>query len=129
VSNIKPVLAACSILALQPIPALAQTPLALQGGWSTPGATAVVQLAPCEKNPARLCGVLASVSNPRAVRPGLVGQVVMENLAWKDGVWRGRMTDLATGEVRRGTIRLTQTAQRNQCSRPACGDKVWRRID
>lgn len=114
------------------------------GRWLTPGASAVVELAPCA-GAATLCGTIRWLweatddkGRPRLdsqnadtglrARP-LLGLAILSGLAPRPGGWEGRIYNPEDGQTYRATVsrRGADTLIVEGCVLFICQKQVWRR--
>jgi Delta7-sterol 5-desaturase len=111
--------------------ARAEMPQSVAGDWATPGLGAVVRLAPCPNDDAKVCGVLTWAWNPAEMRAGAIGRPMLSGARWRDGAFRdGELVSPEDGRVYRGEIRLDgrDILRLKGCAGPFCQTQVWRRL-
>ena len=122
---------AAFVLISAPHQAHAVAPSAVAGDWAAPGLGAVVRLAPCAENAAHLCGHLVWAWDPRSMRAGAMGGLMLRDAAWRDGAFRdGVLVSPEDGRAYRGQITLDGDVLRLRgCAGPFCQTQVWRRLE
>jgi sterol desaturase/sphingolipid hydroxylase (fatty acid hydroxylase superfamily)/uncharacterized protein (DUF2147 family) len=117
-------------LVLAPQDAAAQPPSAIAGDWATPGLGAVVRLAACEANASQLCGTLTWVWDPKEVKPGSLGALMLSGFSFEKLKWRGgSLRNPEDGKTYSGEIWLDGDVLRLRgCAGIFCQSQAWRRL-
>jgi uncharacterized protein (DUF2147 family) len=111
-------------------PARAAAPSDIADDWATPGLGAVVRLAPCAEDAARLCGRLIWAWDPSRVRHGAIGAPMLRGFRWDGGAFSGGvLLNPEDGRAYSGSIRPDGDVLRLRgCAGPFCQTQVWRRL-